>query len=99
MAEAILAFDWAGTSIGPISAWPQSLRSVVEMAVLNKQAICMFWGRDLNMIYNDAYMPILADKEKHALGAPFEEIWSDVWQDIASIVQETLSGKGIWYEN
>lgn len=99
MAEAILAFDWAGTSIGPISAWPQSLRSVVEMAVLNKQAICMFWGRDLNMIYNDAYMPILADKETHALGAPFEEIWSDVWHDIAPIVQDALSGKGIWHEN
>jgi two-component sensor histidine kinase len=99
MADAIRSFDWASTSIGPLGTWPQSLRSVVQMAVLSRQAICLFWGRDLNMIYNDAYMPILGAKEKQALGMPFEDIWSDVWVDIAPIVQEALSGKGTWHEN
>jgi len=51
------------------------------------------------MIYNDAYRPILGAKEEHALGMPFQEIWSDVWVDIAPIVQEALSGKGTWHEN
>lgn len=99
MAEAILAYDWGNTSIGPIGAWPQALRSVVQMAVLTRQAICLFWGKDLNMIYNDAYAPILGEKEEGALGKPAQEIWSDVWDEIAPIVQEALSGRGTWGEN
>lgn len=99
MGEAILAFDWGSTSIGPISRWPQSLKSVVQMAVLTRQAICLFWGKDLNMIYNDAYAPILGQKEEGALGKPAEEVWSDVWEHIAPTVQEALSGRGTWGEN
>jgi len=99
MAEAILAFDWGNTSIGPISNWPRSLTSIVQMAVLTRQAICLFWGKDLNMIYNDAYVPILGAKEEGALGKPAEEIWSDVWDNIAPIIQEALSGNGTWGEN
>lgn len=99
MAEAILAFDWAGTSVGAIDTWPQSLKSIVQMAVLTRQAICLFWGKDLNMIYNDAYAPILGDKEAGALGKPAQEIWSDVWSEIAPIIQEALSGRGTWGEN
>ncbi len=99
MAEAILAFDWAGTSIGPIDTWPQSLKSVVQMAALTRQAICLFWGKDLNMIYNDAYAPILGAKEAGALGKPAQEVWSDVWSDIAPIIEEALSGRGTWGEN
>lgn len=99
MAEAILAFDWGGTSIGPIDAWPQSLKSIVQMAVLTRQAICLFWGKDLNMIYNDAYAPILGSKEVGALGKPAQEVWSDVWSEIAPIITEALSGRGTWGEN
>lgn len=90
MGDAILAFDWTKTSVGPNQQWPQSLRSVVQMAVFSKQAICLFWGRDLNIIYNDAYTPILGIKEPTALGAPLEQLWSEVWHDIASIVQIAL---------
>jgi two-component sensor histidine kinase len=99
MGRAILAFDWSGTSIGPIDRWPQSLRSAVQMAVLTRQAICIFWGSDLNMIYNDAYAPFLGAKEEGALGKPAEEVWSDVWTEIAPIIQEALSGRGTWGEN
>jgi len=99
MGNAILDFDWSRTSIGPIDRWPQSLRSAVQMAVLTRQAICIFWGSDLNMIYNDAYAPFLGAKEEGALGKPAEEIWSDVWGEIAPIVQEALSGRGTWGEN
>lgn len=99
MGKAVLQFDWSRTSIGPIDRWPQSLRSVVQMAMQTRQAICIFWGSDLNMIYNDAYAPILGEKEQDALGQPAEAIWSDVWSEIAPIVQEALSGRGTWGEN
>ncbi|WP_375452547.1 HWE histidine kinase domain-containing protein [uncultured Devosia sp.] len=99
MAEAILAFDWSSTSIGPLGTWPISLRSVVQMAALSRQPICLFWGTDLNILYNDAYAPFLGLREADALGQPFRIIWSDIWGSIAPIVDEAMSGNGTWFED
>lgn len=98
MPAAILSYDWSTTSIGPIDTWPVSLRSVVQMAVLSRQPICLVWGPDLNFIYNDAYAPILGLKENGALGQPFEQLWSDVWEDISPIVHVAMSGTGTWHQ-
>ena len=99
MAREITAFDWSTTSIGPLKDWPAALRSVVQMALLSRQPICLFWGRDLNLIYNDDYAPFLGKKEAGALGQPFEQIWSDVWDDVTPVVIQALSGKGTWVED
>ncbi|WP_417308693.1 sensor histidine kinase [Devosia sp.] len=99
MAREITDYDWSRTSIGQLADWPAALRSVVQMALLSRQPICLFWGRDLNLIYNDDYAPFLGKKEAGALGQPFEQIWSDVWDDVAPVVIEALSGKGTWVED
>ncbi|MCD7109399.1 PAS domain-containing protein [Rhizobium sp. DKSPLA3] len=99
MADAIRAFDWSGTSIGGIDTWSPALKTIVEMAVHSKQAICLVWGADLNFIYNDTYARFLGVREMSALGQPFEQVWADVWDDIAPIVLDALSGNGSWFEN
>ena len=99
MAEAIGRHDWASTSAGPIDSWPRALRTVVQMMLHQRHAICLFWGSDLNIFYNDAYRPFLGAKEKDALGKPFSVIWSDVWDDVKCFVDEALSGKGTYTEN
>lgn len=99
MARAIKAFDWSATSMGPVAAWPLSLRSVVQMMLHQRQPICLFWGADLNMLYNDAYAPILGAKEEGALGQPFREIWADVWDEVKPFVDQALGGEGTYAEN
>jgi two-component sensor histidine kinase len=99
MATAIEAFDWNATSMGPFDAWPLSLRSVVQMMLHQRQPICLFWGDDLNMLYNDAYAPMLGAKEEGALGQPFHEIWADVWDDVKPFVDRALGGQGTYAEN
>jgi len=99
MAKAIDAFDWSATSMGPARTWPLSLRSVVQMMLHQRQPICLFWGADLNMLYNDAYAPILGAKEKGALGQPFREIWCDVWDDVKPFVDQALGGTGTYAED
>jgi two-component sensor histidine kinase len=69
------------------------------MMLQQRHAICLFWGHDLNILYNDAYRPFLGNKEKDALGKPFSEIWSDVWDDVKSFAEEALSGNGTYTEN
>lgn len=99
MAEATRRFDWSQTPLGPISGWPLSLRTIVQTMLAQKHAICLFWGPELTMLYNDSYAPILGQKEAGALGAPFKTVWSDVWNDLSRHVETALSGEGTYDTN
>lgn len=99
MAEKVLAFDWAGTSLGPIEAWPSALLNVLRMVLASRQPICFWWGPDLRQFHNDDYLPMLADRRDRALGARFQELWADVWDDVKPFVDTALSGRGTWTEN
>ncbi|MEH3124600.1 sensor histidine kinase [Agrobacterium cavarae] len=98
MGKLIAAYDWTSTSLGSLETWPAALRSVVELILGQRHAICVFWGPDLTLLYNDAYAPILGAKEEGALGQPAAEIWWDVWNDIKPFVDQALSGEGTWSE-
>lgn len=98
MARAIAAFDWARTPLGPIETWQLSLVTAVRIMLGQRHAVCMFWGPELIMLYNDAYAPALGRKEARALGQPFHQIWSDVWDDVLPLVQQALSGQGTYRE-
>ncbi|WP_156395767.1 PAS domain-containing sensor histidine kinase [Bosea sp. Leaf344] len=92
MAEAICRRDWSGSSLGPIESWPRSLLAITQMMLSSRQAMCLFWGPDLLMLYNDAYRPMLGRREATALGQPFEIAWADVWEDVLPITRSALSG-------
>ena len=47
--------DWSRSPLGPVDAWPQSLRSTVSLLLPSKAQIIVFWGPDLVVLYNDAY--------------------------------------------
>lgn len=99
MAEQIVAFDWASTSLGPIATWPRSLTNIVRTVLASRQPICFWWGPDLLQFHNDDYLPMLADRADRALGAPFQQLWSDVWDGVKPFVDQALKGKGTWMEN
>lgn len=94
MADAIRAFDWAATPLGPLSDWPVSLRTSVRFMLGQGHAICLFWGPELTLLYNDSYAPMLGAREGNALGQPFREVWPDVWDDVQPFICTALSGKG-----
>ncbi|WP_153003942.1 hypothetical protein, partial [Aureimonas ureilytica] len=49
------AFDWSATSLGPVEAWPQSLRTVVGITLGSRQPMLIVWGPDQITLYNDGY--------------------------------------------
>src|SRR5512134_374111 len=79
MGALMRAFDWSKTPLGPVETWPQSLRSAVSILLPSKAQICLFWGSEFTVLYNDAYRPILAEKHPRVLGTPGRECWSEVW--------------------
>ncbi|HVZ43600.1 MAG TPA: ATP-binding protein, partial [Ramlibacter sp.] len=79
MGARMRAHDWAGTPLGAIEQWPQSLRSAVSIMLPSKAQICMFWGPELTFLYNDAYRPVLGSKHPAAMGLPISHVWSELW--------------------
>ena len=46
MLERIRAFDWSGSSVGPIETWPDEIRSAVRMTLLSESAMAVLIGSD-----------------------------------------------------
>jgi signal transduction histidine kinase/CheY-like chemotaxis protein len=98
MGDRIRAFDWSKTPLGPIIRWPQSLRTVVNILLSSRYAMWMAWGRELTMLYNDAYRPTLGIKHPWALGMRASEVWHEIWPDIGPRVDTVLQTGQATYE-
>ena len=72
--------DWSTTLLGPRHSWPQSLRTAVNLILATRFPMCLLWGDNLIMIYNEGYRIIAAGKHPQALGRSTREIWSEVWE-------------------
>ena len=94
------AKDWSATPLGPVEAWPQSLRTAVSILLNSRYPMFIFWGPRLVKIYNDGYRPITGDKHPWALGQPGPEVWPEIWSDIGPMVERVVrDGEATWSED
>ena len=92
--------DWSGSALGPLAGWPQSLRSMVGVCLNSPLLGAVLWGPDLRMLYNDAYVPSMADLHPRALGQPVREVWGSAWSEVAPHFEGVLrTGRGFVMEN
>ncbi|WP_434446747.1 ATP-binding protein [Lentzea sp. E54] len=95
MASLVAEFDWAGSELGPIEDWPESLRTAVAICLTSRFPILLWWGPELVMIYNDADRPILgASKHPYALGRAGRSVWPEIWHVIGPMLRGVLDGNG-----
>jgi len=95
----IAGLDWSETPLGPISRWPQSLHTVVNILLSSRYAMWMAWGPELTMLYNDAYRPTLGIKHPWALGRRASTVWAEIWREIGPRVEAVLTtGKATYDE-
>ncbi|PHH55652.1 putative histidine kinase 6 [Ceratocystis fimbriata CBS 114723] len=66
--------DWAQTALGPITGWSQTLRAMANMIISTAHPAMLFWGRDLVLIYNEAYKNFLGDMHPQPLGRELENV-------------------------
>src|SRR5258708_37463199 len=62
------ALDWSGTPLGPVAAWPQSLRTAVQLILAAPFPSVVLWGPEAVQIYNDAAAALLPGARTAALG-------------------------------
>jgi PAS domain S-box-containing protein len=91
--ELVRRFDWAATSLGPISEWPQNLRIKVNSLVNSPIPQVLMWGDDHVMIYNDGYVEIAGNYHPRALGATVPGIWPEIWDWNSKILEAGFRGE------
>lgn len=84
MAHRTRAFDWKASQLGPIAEWSEALVCSVNLMLSCRFPAVIFWGSELVQFYNDAYMPLMAEKHPKALGQAARECWKEAWHIIGS---------------
>ncbi|WP_258079372.1 hybrid sensor histidine kinase/response regulator, partial [Xanthomonas arboricola] len=98
IAQAVRAYDWAATPLGPTTQWPSPLRNAVSLMLSSPESMYVVWGDALTFFYNDAYTPILGPRQPHALGAPLQELWADAWEAVRAPIEAAFAGRASRFE-
>lgn len=99
MASRILEKDWNTSSLGDISEWTRSLQSAVSICIGSNFPVCIYWGKDLILIYNDSWSKIPAQKHPWALGKKAKEVWPELWDRIGPLFTDVFNGLASKTEN
>lgn len=101
MGALMRTIDWAGTPLGPVADWPQSLCTAVSICLASRFPMLIWWGPELVMLYNDAYRPILGmTKHPHSMGQCGKACWPEIWDVIGPMLEGVLhEGKATWSDN
>ena len=86
MHACISKFDWSASSFGEPGSWPKSLCAIVDLMLDSALPMCLAWGPELRLLYNDAYIALLGNRHPAAFGAPMREVFADLWPELDPIV-------------
>ncbi len=95
MAALMQGHDWSATPLGPSTGWAAPLRTLVAVLLGAHQPMFLLWGPTRVLLYNDACIRILAGKHPAALGRPVLDVWSEIREDLAPVLDAACAGKAI----
>ncbi|WP_052402799.1 PAS domain S-box protein [Muricoccus aerilatus] len=93
MGARMRAHDWGMSLLGPPERWAQPLKTLVAVMLASNQPMFVAWGPQRLMLYNDSYSEILGLKHPAALGQPFEQVWSEIWDELEPIMARCYDGE------
>jgi len=100
MGRVIRSKDWSATPLGPIDAWPQSLRTAVGICTASRYPMAIWWGADAIQLYNDGYIPVLGAKHPVALGQRGMDCWAEIWNVIGPLYAQVMQrGESTWSDD
>jgi PAS domain S-box-containing protein len=91
--------DWSATPLGPMSEWPQSLKTSVDIVLGSAFPQILLWGPALVQIYNDGYRDIMGRKHPIGFGMPTLECWPEIARLTRPIYDRVLAGETVTFED
>lgn len=95
----IRSMDWTASGLGPVDAWPPSLRTVTGMLLLSPVPIVLLWGEKGIMIYNDAYSVFAGSRHPALLGSEVRKGWSEIADFNDNVMRVGLAGGTLAYKD
>ena len=95
MERQMRAFPWETTPVGPVASWSRSLKQAVRTVLDLRLPAYLAWGDAYVQFFNDAYVPILGDKQDDALGNDARVTWSEIWPTIGPLWQQVRKGEAM----
>ena len=88
--------DWARTPVGPVTTWPQSLRTALSILLESRFPMYVAWGAAFTQFYNDGYRPILGStKHPMAMGRSTRETFAEIWHIIGPMFEGVMQGQAV----
>src|ERR1700730_12375847 len=101
MGELVRSVDWRRTPLGPLTEWPQSLRTTMSLCLNSRFPIAVYWGPEYLMLYNQSLVPMVGpSKHPAALGQPAQVVLAEIWQIIEPLLRHVrTTGEATWSED
>ncbi len=99
MGQLLRSHDWERSPLGPPATWTRELQTIVDLMLGSKFPMFVAYGPQLGLLYNDAYAEVLGAKHPASLGRRFEEVWSEIWDEILPIIEDAMQGRSTFHEN
>jgi PAS domain S-box-containing protein len=95
------SIDWARTPLGPVEAWPWSLKTTIGTVLHSRHPMFLWWGPELIQVYNDAYTPSFGHgKHPAAMGQRGRDCWDEIWPIIGPQIEDVRArGLPSWHED
>ncbi len=71
-------YDWASNPLGPIPAWPESLKGAVRLMVAASNPMVMMVGEHGILLYNTGYAEFAGQRHPQIFGMPALEAWPEI---------------------
>jgi PAS domain S-box-containing protein len=91
-ARQIAETDWSGHVMGPVSGWPPAFRTALSMVLNSGFPSYVIWGPEFFVFYNDAYVPILGNKQAIGQGWRLADLWAEVGDEAVDIARTAYCG-------
>ncbi len=79
--------DWSTSPLGPPDRWSTASRIALPLILQSPEPMYLVWGPERLFFFNDAYLPLMGDKVDGAMGCPFKDVWSDVWENVRHAIE------------
>lgn len=75
------------------------LKGVIDAVASAPFPMFIVIGANRRLIYNGAYIPILGSRHPSALGRPFFEVWPEVREQVAPVIDEAFAGNPTLFQD
>lgn len=95
MAARVREHDWAATPLGPISAWPDSLRYALDLLLDHPMPMTLLWGEAFIEIYNDQYANLIGQRHPMPFGQPRQASWTATERLNQALIARIRAGESV----